>query len=337
MEKIIFEHLIEYNSSVKKSTILKYVRNIINLKKFLQYTPDNLDFLKDYQSILEVLNNKDRDYSIQTKNSYIVAVLQTIKAFKFENSLIDFYSSKVKEYNTIIKSNYLNQSKSKKQQANWVDWMTLIKFYVKYRRKVRKMRLTKKKDLTKAEYNKVMNMVILSCYFSNYKENPPRRNIYASLYIYRIKKKEDYELLDKKKNYLIIKNSRVKYFLFNDYKTVKNYGSIRIKINKELNNDINLWLRFNKTKFFMPSVKKNRVMTTGEFTKRLKDIMFKGTKKNISSQMIRNILLSYIHRDTPKIRFLTNLSVKMGHSLSMGLINYSKKTVNSSSSDEDIK
>lgn len=337
MEKIIHDHLKEYNSSVKKTTINKYVRNIMNLKKYLDYKDDNLEFLKDTKSVLETLNNNDRDYSIQTKNSYIVAVLQTIKAFKFENSLIDFYSSKVKEYNAIIKSNYLNQIKSKKQQINWVDWMTLIKFYLRYRKKVRRLKLTKRKTLSKIDFARVMNMVILSCYFSNYEENPPRRNIYASLHIHKLKKKENYEFVDKTKNYLLIKNSRTKYFLFNNYKTVKNYGSIRIKLNKELNNDVNLWLRFNKTPYFMPSKKLDRPMTTAEFTKRLKDIMYKGVGKNISSQMIRNILMSYIHKDTPKIKFLTNLSVKMGHSLSMGLINYSKKTVNSSSSDEEIK
>lgn len=324
MEDLIFKHLKEYNESIKDNTIKKYVRNIINLKNYLKYEKNDLQFILQTDDILKTL--KDKNYSVQTMNSYIVACLQVAKAFKFDNKLINFYIQKIKEYNTIIKSKYAKQEKSDKQEKNWVEWTKLVKFYKKYRRKVRRLRLTKLKKLSYNQFLLVQNMVLLSCYFSDFILNPPRRNIYASLLIHYDNKKKDENKLDEKKNYLLIQSSRIKYFVFNDYKTVKNYGSMKLKINKLLNNDINLYLRFNKTKFFMPSKKKDRAMTSEELTKRLQEIFKQNLNKNISSQMIRQILMSYIHKDTPKTEFLETLSKRMGHSLLTGLKKYTKKS-----------
>ena len=323
MNNVIYNTLKEYNESIKPNTLKKYTSNILNLKKYLNYDKNDLNFIKKKDEILKVLNKKG--YSIQTKNSYIVACLQVSKAFKFENSLINFYIQQIKKYNNQIKSKYATQEKSEKQKKNWVTWPRLIKFYKKYRRKVRDMRLTKKTKLSYQDFLKVQNMVLLSCYLSNYKENPPRRNIYGSLLIRYESKKYKENILDDDKNYLFIQSARVKYFIFNQYKTVKNYGKLKIKINKELNNDINLYLRFNKTKYFMPAKTKNKNMSSEDITNRLKKLFYAEFKKNISSQMIRQILMSYVHKDTPKVTFLKTLSLRMGHSLLTGLSKYTKK------------
>ena len=141
--------------------------------------------------------------------------------------------------------------------------------------------------------------------------------------IHYLKKSDD--VIDDTKNYLLIQSSRIKYFLFNDYKTVKNYGKLKLRLNKNLNNDVNLYLRFNKTKFFMPSKNQTRAMSTSDITKRLQEIFKKHLNKNISSQMIRQSLMSWIHRNTPSNIFLTKLSQRMGHSLLTGLKKYTKK------------
>lgn len=322
MNDKIYKTLKSYNESIKDKTIKKYTSNIINLKKYLEYKKNDLNFIKDKEKILDVLDKKN--YSIQTKNSYIVACLQVSKAFKFDNSLINFYIQQIKKYNIEIKTKYLKQEKSEKQEKNWVKWENLIKFYKKYRRKVRKLGLTKKDKLTNDEFLLVQNMVILSCYFSD-DSNPPRRNIYTTLLI---KYKKDKDKLEDDKNYILIQSARVKHFIFNDYKTVKNYGKQKIKINKYLNNDINLYLRFNKTPYFLPSKNKKRSMISEELTARLKELFYNEFKKNISTQMIRQIFMSHIHKDTPKISYLKELSKNMGHSMFTGMSNYSKKDKN---------
>ena len=320
MDEIIKNHLTEYNESIKENTIKKYVRNIVNLKNYLNYDNNDLNYLNNYDEILEILDHKN--YSTQTKNSYICSCLQTCKAFKFDNKLINKYTQKIKEYNNQIKAKYEKQEKSEKQEKNWVSWEVLTKFYRKYRNRVRRLRLTKIKDLSYKNFIKLQNMVILSCYFSSI-DNPPRRNIYASLLIKKLDKKNNY--FEPNTNYLLIKNSRIKYFLFQNYKTSKNYGTVKIRINPELNNDINLYLRHNKSKFFLPAKTKNRPMTTEELTKRLQQIFKINLKKNISTQMIRQIFVSKIYENTAKYTTLKDLSSKMGHSFLTAFTKYNKK------------
>jgi integrase len=127
--------------------------------------------------------------------------------------------------------------KTETQKDNWVEWSDVEKLWNEKHQEILAMTIPPKKKgglvklLTETEYSKLLNFMVLSLYTLT----PPRRN-------------EDYLRMiiapegdDKAKNYLDFSG---KQFIFNSFKTSKQYPEQKIPIPDNLMTVIKMYLRF---------------------------------------------------------------------------------------------
>ena len=312
--------------SISDNTLKIYVNNINRLYKKLTSKGEdfeNLSFLKDFDKVKSFLNGEQKNgkkLSLQTKKQYYASIVVALKATQATPKLQDSYSKEMIKLQETYESNRKEQTKSKTQKENWIEYRTLLNVYKYYKNKVKLQKIRSKKELNQKEMKLLKKFIILSLYLSNPKDNPPRRGIdYAEMIITKKKPEED------NKNYLYIKNFRNKDFIFQNYKTKKTHGRQEIKVSNILNNDINLWLKFNKSKYLLPNENGDNSITPNQLTKLLNHIFKKRLDKTISINLIRSIIVSEIYKDMPKLKSLEETATKMGHTVQEAIQTYTKK------------
>ena len=124
-------------------------------------------------------------------------------------------------------------------------------------------------------------------------------------------------------NYLVIVSRNNKFFHFGNYKTKKVHGVQKIKVDRELNSVLNLWLNFNDTEHLLLDSRGNK-MTTNGLTKFLYKT-FEPTGKKISSTMIRHIFLTEKYGDETGYKEKKKDADDMGHSVEEQQKTYVKK------------
>jgi hypothetical protein len=113
---------------------------------------------------------------------------------------------------------------------------------------------------------------------------------------------EDYvKLKENNKNYLVVFKKNKKQFILNDFKNKQKIGKKQLDITPSLNKVINIWLKFNKSGWYL--VKKDRTtpMNPNNITKYLNKIFMSNTGKKIGSSLIRHIVISKISENDPTI------------------------------------
>lgn len=305
---------------IKDSSANIYVKNIERLRNKLNLKTDELGFLTSKsEDIFKIINSMK---SLQTKKIYLASIVVVLRALKKDDTKqFEKYNKEMfalqKEYNDSRK----NQEKSVKQEKNWISYSELLNVYKYYKNKIKIKKLRKKTELNAKELDLLKRYIILSLYIGDPKNNPPRRiRDYANMEI--TKKKPDEK---NKENYLYVKNSRNKEFIFNNFKTSQKYGKQQIKVGKNINNDLNLWLKFNKSKYLLPNETEEGPITGTTLTKILQKIFLKQVGKKISVNMIRSIILTEIYKDVPKIKQLEDIATNMGHSMQEAMETYVKK------------
>lgn len=312
--------------TISDNTLKIYVNNINRLYKKLTSKKEdfeNLSFLKDFEKVNSFLNGDQKNgkkLSLQTKKQYYASIVVALKSTQASPKLLQNYSKEMIKLQETYESNRKEQKKSKTQKENWIEYQTLLNVYKYYKNKVKLQKIRSKKELNDKEMKLLKKFIILSLYLSNPKDNPPRRGIdYAEMIITKKKPSED------NKNYLYIKNFRNKSFIFQNYKTKKTHGRQEIKVSNILNNDLNLWLKFNKTKYLLPNPNGESSITPNQLTKLLNHIFKKRLDKTISINLIRSIIVSEIYKDMPKLKSLEETATKMGHTVQEAIQTYTKK------------
>jgi len=97
-------------------TITTYVNNLRNLHKVINGTKDfdNLDFLKNKESIVDAIEEKSK----HTKKNYLVGVIVALQTIEKNQELMDFYNELIKKLQMEIQDNYDKNEKSETQQEN---------------------------------------------------------------------------------------------------------------------------------------------------------------------------------------------------------------------------
>ena len=186
------------------------------------------------------------------------------------------------------------QKKTQTQKENWLSYDELVKTSNNLMEKVKEFKSEKK--LTRKEFDILQQLVVLRTYLEF-----PLRNDYADMAVI---KKIDYNKLsddEKKANYLLIGADGKKQFVLTQYKNSKFLGEKKFDIPKPLNRIINLWLKFNKSGWFLVQIRTpTKPMNPNLLTKYLNKI-FKKYNKKISSSMIRHIVISHQLEGQPTI------------------------------------
>lgn len=290
----IEENIIINRPNIKQSSLKTYIISLKNLRKSIDNKSDldNTDFLKDYDKIIENIKNM----KITSKKNRITSILVALSSDnKIDNELIDKYQKLLKklndEYNIFLKT----QKKTESQQKNWLDYEDLVMVFNEIMKNVKNNKITTKTTLNNEEFDLLQTLIILRTYLDY-----PLRNDFADMKIINIK---EYKKLDNndENNYLLLQNNNKKKFILNDFKNKKKIGKKILEITPSLNKLINIWLKYNKSGWFL--VKKDRInpLNPNNITKYLNKIFYKRTGKKISSSLIRHIIISNLSKNEPTI------------------------------------
>lgn len=286
------------------SSIRMYVRNLEKLNNDMPLK--NFNFLKDIDSIMEKLER----YKENTKRGYIISIVSSLStdlSTKAKKKLYDEYFKIMITKNKALKESLEDNEMSETQKANWVSWEDVKLVYDDLRERVDKF--VNQKEINENQYNILLAYMILSLYYYN----PPRRNQdYQKMFLVK-----NYQpTMDDTENYLDFEN---KEFIFNVYKTSKKEGQQKVKINEELFNVINQYIKHH------PHLKGKKpgkieipflVYYNGSMLDKVNSItriLNKIFGKSVGSSMLRHSFLSSKYGDVLKQQ--KEDSFAMGHSL----------------------
>jgi len=217
------------DKNIGESSISLYISNLTKLNKGDDFA--NLNFLKKVDNVKEYLSK----FKPSTKKSYygmLVSVLGLYpKLAKLKQQYYDLFKAENDEMKKTV------GEKTETQKDNWVEWGDVEKIWNEKHQEILAMTIPPKKKgtvikpLNDTEYTKLLNFMVLSLYTLT----PPRRN-------------EDFLKMvvgaeggDKTRNYLDLEG---KQFVFNSFKTSKQYPEQKIPIPEELMAVIKMYLRF---------------------------------------------------------------------------------------------
>ena len=272
--------------NIKENSLRAYMISLRKLHEKLE-TDADFDSIDDWLcgKNVEKIINLLSDMKITTRKNYIAAVIVALTTDK------DKYADALKEYReylSIIVEEYTkqlkSQTKSKKQEDNWVSMDELKEIVSGYKKEIRKLDLANKELWS----NKEFNLYQLYLVGLLYTELPPVRLDYSNMML--ITEKDYKKLKEKDKNYLVLVSRNKKYFSLGSYKTEDKYGVHIIEIPTIINSVINKFLQHNTSGFFLVNTQRN-MLTDNGLTKLLNKV-FAATGKKISSTMIRHIYLS---------------------------------------------
>ncbi len=311
------EELIKKNKeNASQTSIDTYIANLKILHNLIEGNKEikNLDFLKDYDKVLEVLNKKAKT----TLKNYLVAVVVAIqKDKKFEN-IIEKYNKKIKELQENIMDNYEEQEKSQSQSENWIEYTEILKLLKKLK--------SDTKPYLEADPNKLTNKqkILIQQYLLLYLYSgvafDPVRNDFANMII--LNKDNNTE---PDKNYLIL-NKTNSYFKLNEYKTKKYNGEKLIKFSdKTLKKLIINWLDITGSKYLLINVKDGSPMSANGITKNLNSLFQTYKNKTVSTSLLRSIYISHkYNNNNMTLKEKNKLATNMTHTKKTAELMYAK-------------
>ena len=265
---------------------------LFNLHKKLTPDDNTLEwFQKDKQPILKHLENSSNN----SRKTLLSALYVLTNDKEYQNEMLKLCK--------IVNDEYKNQTKTQKQEDNWLSMDDIKSKYNEYESKVKSIFTSK----TIGDYSTVIRFFLLACLSGVVDGLEPRRSM-------------DYALL-KIRNYdsQVDNYYKAGKFYFNQYKTASSYGLKVISVPKPLNVLIKKWIKLNPTDYFLFS-KTLKPLSSSQISKILNKIF----DKNVSVDMLRHIYLSNMYQNMPELKKMEQTASNMGHSL-MTALEYVKK------------
>jgi hypothetical protein len=271
----------------------------------------NIKFLLDTDEIDKKLAEIKTD---NTKRTYLISIVSALKGRdgKREQSTYKYYYDMMMGLNKELKTNTV---KSEKQINNWISQEDVLAIFDK--KKSILVEFIKKKKLNEDEFNKLLDLVVLSLYVLS----PPRRIIdYLDMLI--VKQKHT----DNQHNYLQRFDNK---FVFNNYKTAGSYKQMVDDIPDELMRILDVYFRYHPLKKEMGKVSSAvpfLVKYGGEpldVSNQITRILNKIFDKRVSVSMLRNIYLTDKYSDV--MEEMKDDVKAMGTSVNVATTNYIKQ------------
>ena len=293
------EENIRKSRTIKKSSLNTYLSALKTLKKKIEpnepITLLNTNFLKNYDDVMIHINKEPK---ITSQKNKLTAILVALNGDDPKpQKLIDKYGKTLKELSDKYVAFLQKQKKTDTQKINWIEYDELIGVINDIMTEVKLRKISSKKELTTKEYDILQQLLILRTYIAF-----PLRNDFADMKILTIKQYNELEKEEKDNhNYLILNPRNKKEFRINQFKNQKYIGSKILEIPQKLNRVINLWLKHNKSGWYLTKCDRKTPMSPNGITKYLNKIFQKHTKKKISTSMIRHIVISNMLKDEPSL------------------------------------
>ena len=257
---------------------------------------DNLNFLDDFDRVMESL----ADENTNTTKNRLIAIVVSLQATKANPKLVEKYTKEMIELANQSNENYRRQEKTEKQKENWVNYEDLVRLANEMLGRLKKHSILSKEELTRAEYNLLQEYIVLRFYL-----NFPLRNDLADVKVISDKSEDD-----KRNNFLLVDGENISLIL-NDYKTAKTFGSQEYNIDKKFSKIIRIFLKHNKSGFFITKSNRTEAITPNGITKLLNRLFKRELDKTISTSMIRHITASHDRKNDKTLAELELLKKKV--------------------------
>jgi len=259
-EKLISKGLAEGSANL-------YLTKLRKLNGDKPYT--SLSFLKNTADV----KKKFEDIAnINTRKSYLTAVVSVLN-----NTETKQYNSANIVYKAILngeKYKTVDEEMSQKQKDNWLSWDEVLQKYTELDDVVK---LITEDDMNESKAKKDLTTHLVLAF---YVLTPPRRN--DDYYLMKLDKGIN---ADESANYYRPESSE---FIFNQYKTKKNYGTEKVVVNTKLKNVIDNYvtlMKKNDGEYLLAG----ETRSTPNFITKILNRIF---KKNIGASMLRHIYLT---------------------------------------------
>jgi hypothetical protein len=305
--------------NICENTLIAYERQLTKMFKDLGNKGEikNSKFLHNYNKVEDYIDKLTKITTKKNKLTAIIVAIDADKNFKGKEDLKDKYQKKLKglneEYNDFLKK----QVKTPTQEKNWIEYSDMVEIANDL---VKKVKGFKKKDkLENHEFETLQNTILLKTHLEF-----PIRNDLSEVKITDLEKYEKLNEKEKNKHNWLIKYPNNKMvFVLNNFKNSKKLGSKKYDVPKKLVNLYKLWFKFNTSDYFLVSKRdRNQPINGNTQTKYFNSLFHKYyPDKNISSSLIRHIVISHFSEDQPTIEELEKkaqeIENKYLHSASM--------------------
>ena len=296
--------MLQSSREITESSANQYLQTLHSLHNKTPF--NNLAWLKNTDAVNTVLAT----FAPATQRGYITAIVSCLSLFKDKPTYKKTYKYWYDKMMDARKdTTEHSNTKSEKQDANWVDWEEVQKIKKSLSDEVAKA--VNGKHITPSAYDTLLRFVVLSLYT----DVAPRRNQdYMDMYVV---KKWDKEL-PKDKNYLDLSTGR---FIFNKYKTAKTYGEQIVEIpntdEKPLLRAIQMLLKYHPLN--KPKVKEYKFLVAHDGSplnsvNAITRMLNKVFGKKVGSSMLRHIYLTGKYGN--ELEEMKKDSEEMGHSVS---------------------
>jgi len=280
---------------IKEISLKTYIGSLKKIHKSVdpecKGDADDCDFLHNYTEVMKFV---DAEAKLTTKKNRLTAVLVALGSESPKDEiLIKKYGNALKDLNDEYAKFIKRQKKTPTQKANWITYSKLVQITNELAEEVDDAGITlkEKSTLSRAEFDLLQQYVILRTYITF-----PMRNDFADM---RVIKNDAWKKMTKKQrsaaNFLILLPKNKKEFHINMFKTAKSLGPKVLSIPPKLNKLMNLWLKFNKSGYFMTKKNGRDPVSANGITKFLNRLFAaRADGKKISTSMLRHIVISHL-------------------------------------------
>jgi hypothetical protein len=286
---------------IKENSLKIYISNLSKLKKIFE--ADDLNFLNDIDEVKE----KIKDLHYTTQRNYYNSIIIYLKAKDKDLKIIDKYDDIRNELNSKYITDNQNNKISEKQKDAFVDIKELYKMIDMIGDELKNKKIKKQSSLSSKDKALLQVYIILNILIKI-----PLRNEIATLEsITKTQFNKETKEEQNTNNYLVVENNKM-FFVLNEYKTSKKYKQKIINIPKDLEKLLRMYIKINGMGILFKT-STNKQITTNELSKILLKTSKKYLDKNISTTIIRKIVLSDLFAENKKQQL--KMSEITGHSV----------------------
>lgn len=215
------------DKGLSQNSIQLYIKNLIRLNSGDPLS--SLKLLSKPEPVIEKLNK----FKPTTRKSYLTCIISCLSVYP-ENKVYGksknvFYKELTDQVSKMKETPTTEMTKT--QNDNWMDWQEVKKLFEERHNAC--MTFYKNKTITEAQYTQLLNLMVMALYVLL----PPRRN-------------QDYMMMNIKKNVKDTDSKEFNYldldkqeFIFNVFKTSKEYPNTKEAIPEELQHIISMYLK----------------------------------------------------------------------------------------------
>ena len=288
-------------SNISENSLNVYLSNIRKVFKEVFKNDIDIKHLNQFAKVKKHLET----LTPATRKNVMTALMVLLKAFDTKKGTLNKYQKYFEGLITNFENNYDNQTKSEKENKNWITQEQLNKKIKELENQISKYNMSK---LTQSQEDNVQKHLVLILYT----KIPPMRNDYAQMKVYHDKEVEG-------ENYI---NLKKKVIVLNNYKTSKTYGKKEIDIPSKVVKFVSRWVDITGNEYLLINIRNRNPMTNNGLTKYLNKI-FKP--KKVSTTLLRKLYLSEKYPVIHNRKDMKKDAYVMGHSLETQQGIYRKK------------